>query len=199
MIVLVSGRAGAGKTVLCNYLADLISLSDPIRTGSVKSFAKSLKDQAKMMMWDGEKDSKGRKFLQDLGAVAREYNKDVWVRAAMAQIHAADEDFTFIDDWRFPNELVYMSKQEFNNVVVTVRVERPEQFHRLLGKDTYNDISEVALPELLPKMDPDGRADVITNPSITGQYDLVVWNSGSLEDLSRSAHHIVDELMTMEA
>jgi hypothetical protein len=114
----------------------------------VASFATGVKLVAQNSFgWDGVKDDRGRKLLQDVGGVGREYNKDLWVSHTIDRIIPSNKhyplDFVFVDDWRFPNEWEYIKKNGLYSVYA-IRLHAPNR-EMLLGKPTYNDVSEVSL------------------------------------------------------
>ncbi len=167
---MVSGRAGEAKTSFSNFCVEhLESLSTK---ATIVSFAYGVKSTANAMGWDREKDDKGRRLLQQIGNVGREYNEDIWANMAVGSIIESQVDVVFIDDWRFPNE-GNVILQKFANVI-KVRVCRPEEHHTLNGTELYDDISETSLPEI-----------------DTGFYNHVVDNIGSLEELGAMADEFV--------
>ena len=140
-----SGKAGTGKThsseiaqKLCNN-AGLSTFRAPL--------AKGVKDTARFMGWDGEKDRRGRILLQKIGAIGRDYDKDMWVRAAFCSIEESvgyPYDAVFIDDWRFTNELEFIQREQLLYKPVLIRLEAPDR-EILSGTPEYNDISETGL------------------------------------------------------
>lgn len=87
-----TGLAGSGKTYAATWFR--------LRTGkgSVWSFAAEIKAIAKSMGWDGVKDDRGRKLLQDVGMAGRAYDPWTWVSKM-----PTDQPI-IIDDVRFLNE-----------------------------------------------------------------------------------------------
>ena len=140
-----SGKAGTGKTYsstiaqkLCND-AGLSTFRTP--------FAKGVKDTASFMGWDGEKDRRGRSLLQKIGSIGRDYDKDMWVRAAFLRVEESvgyPYDAIFIDDWRFTNELEFIQREQLLYKPVLIRLEAPDR-EILLGTPAYDDISETDL------------------------------------------------------
>jgi hypothetical protein len=185
MIIMISGRAGEGKTSFANLCVEFLQKRG--YKAKVFPFAAGVKETAKSMGWDGEKDSDGRKLLQGVGNTGREYRKNVWANWNIREItdwllDIDGEDWVaFIDDWRFPNEGNVLS--ESFHPVKKVRVVRPERFHALNGTDLYQDISETSLPE----------AD--KDPSF---YDTIIYNSTSLEELENTAKQYVQRVIIGE-
>lgn len=87
----ITGLAGAGKTYAANWFR--------LRTGGeIWSFAAEIKRIAATMGWNGEKDARGRKLLQDLGSIGREYDRQCWVS------RMPTDRPVIIDDVRYINE-----------------------------------------------------------------------------------------------
>lgn len=86
------GLAGSGKTYAATWFR--------FRTGkgSVWSFAGEIKTIAKSMGWDGVKDDRGRKLLQQIGSAGRAYDPWTWISKM-----PIDQPI-IIDDVRFTNE-----------------------------------------------------------------------------------------------
>lgn len=88
------GLAGSGK----DTAAKALTAHGWVRTG----FADELKKLAWTLGWNGMKDEKGRRFLQDLGMAVRGYNENYWVNYLAARLFS-NETYVFTDV-RFPNE-----------------------------------------------------------------------------------------------
>ena len=159
--ILISGRAGVGKSTSAKILKDLLD-ADCL----LENFARGVKGVAYAMGWDGVKDAKGRKLLQDIGRVGRQYNEDIWVEMTEERIFTIlpPPEFVIIDDWRFPNEYNHI-KLDPAFEIETIRIDAPGR-ECLKGLPEYDDISETAL----------------TNNNF--EYDFLVDNEGSLEVLS---------------
>lgn len=111
------------------------------------AFADEVKRIAFMMGWDGKKDERGRRFLQDIGNRAREYDQDVWVRLAFAEAQRYER--MVFTDVRFLNEARWIK----NAGGVLVRVVRD-------GVGPANDdVSETELEQI--------RYDFLVNNSTT--------------------------------
>ena len=85
VVVLISGKAGAGKSTFAEYLEQ-----DAVKEGLScvrTAFADALKDIAyDNFGWNGKKDEKGRRLLQNLGDAGRSYNTDLWVNKVKDKI-----------------------------------------------------------------------------------------------------------------
>ena len=176
MIIMVSGRAGEGKTTFVEYCQDILVKEHQISSAKVP-FAGMVKDTATFMGWNGEKDNKGRKLLQEIGNTGRAYDINMWAKHAAEFIdrQPVKFEYVFIDDWRFPNEGRYL--QEHFRPTITVRVRRPEKYHTLLHTPLYNDISEISLPE----------AD--------GYYNYIIKNDSTRQELEKVARKFVKEIL----
>ena len=62
----IHGPAGSGKTTMAKGLIGAL-LNHDDATHTILPFAKPVKDVARNMGWNGEKDEKGRRLLQLLG------------------------------------------------------------------------------------------------------------------------------------
>lgn len=104
----ITGLAGAGKTYAATWFK--------LRTGGeIWSFAAEIKRIAALMGWDGEKDARGRKLLQDLGSAGREYDRKCWVS------RMPTDRAVIIDDVRFVNEAAAI--RSVGGIII--RIERP--------------------------------------------------------------------------
>lgn len=165
-VLLIGGKAGAGKDTVANFIqhnfpnVKRLALADPI-----KSIAFS-------MGWDGDKDEKGRRLLQHLGQVGREYNENMWVADAVWRINlnqlSTDNNLFVISDFRFPNEYSVL-KETFSDVVTLNIVGRQREMEDSLWKD----VSENSLSDF--------------------KFDYTLVNSGTLSDLEETVIKFVEE------
>lgn len=161
--VLVSGHIGSGKTLFSDMLVSEMNYKG--WRGARFSFASGVKEIAVRMGWDGKKDERGRRLLQDIGMTGRTYNQDVWVSDLIDKFIPLQIYYPFdiivIDDWRFTNEREYIEKNPMYDVV-TLRIKR-ELF------EDNNHISEHSLP----------RDD--------SYYSGIILNTGDMISLQRTA------------
>lgn len=160
IVVLISGYATSGKdtfgTMLVKYLPN----------SKILHFADPIKECAKIYFnWNGAKDEKGRKLLQQIGKIGREYDTDIWVKKLINRINESNDniEFLIIPDWRFKNEFEFITRQFGRRNVVTIRIKREVPI--------INDISERDLDDFT-------------------QYDFVVENNSSLDNLEQQAQLI---------
>ena len=119
MLIGIYGAAGSGKDAAA---ARLVSHHGFTRF----AFADPLKDLARAIGWDGEKDEKGRKLLQDLGHNGRRIlGEDVWVDALDRDMHfrgfIPTATNVVITDVRYENEVDLV--RHYHGLLV--RVDRP--------------------------------------------------------------------------
>ena len=176
MIILIGGKAGEGKSTLANFCIEYSkSLNLEV---TLIPFPSNVKKIGKLLGWDGNKDNKGRRLLQDVGRIGREYNPNIWADKIVDEIVSLFPiNYAFVDDWRFLNESNVM--QQHFSPVIKVRIRRPEEFHTLIGTSLYNDISETSLPE-------DDK-----------YYDFVINNNLSLGHLEREAENLINKIQTI--
>lgn len=180
VVILVSGKAGSGKTTVADFLYENLSNKD-----SLTVFRYGFADPIKFMCeayagWNKEKDERGRKLLQQQGQIYREYDENIWVKHFLTQLDRKSGMFPFnfavIHDWRFPNEHAYLLTNPLLEVV-TIRV-----FGRGgLDGEIALDVSENSLPE-------------VTADGFTWSYDFTVDNSGSIEQLNEKLEALLDSI-----
>lgn len=143
IVILLAGKAGAGKTSVANYMIDGLPEN---KVAGIAPFAMGIKTIATVVGWDNKKDEKGRKLLQQFGNAGREYNENIWVEFTMGALSSAKIPFDVIivDDWRFPNEYEWFLDKTNIFGVYKVRINRDE--HLLLNPED-TDISETSLPD----------------------------------------------------
>lgn len=153
-IVGLTGYAGAGKDEVgkCFVAAGYRRVA----------FADALKTTARKLGWDGNKDDRGRRFLQLLGEAMRVLDPEYWIKQAaraMSRPLAAGNCFV-ITDVRYVNEAEWIRK----NGGVIIRVVRP-----LLGP-ANNHVSELEMEAY--------------------NCDASIYNDGTLSDLAAEVDEI---------
>lgn len=126
-IILISGKAEAGKTTAANIIKGLLLEQKRDARVAIIPYAAQVKATAKLLFgWDGKKDEAGRRLLQWWGTdVVRARYPDHWVEEVMRLVDVARDqlDYVIIDDVRFPNEITRWQTAWFPTL--TIRVERP--------------------------------------------------------------------------
>jgi hypothetical protein len=146
VLIFVSGKAGTGKDTIALLLQE--ELKNIINAFIIRRyyFATGAKDIAFRIGWDGKKDNKGRKLLQDIGDVGRNYNPDTWATLSYKEFtrEVISIDFVLFPDWRHPNELEFFRcLSDFGNIF-TIKINAPNR-EVLLGTEFYIHKSETAL------------------------------------------------------
>lgn len=124
-IILISGKAGHGKTTFANFLEEELMLKGEVLR---IAFGDLLKDICcRYYDWDGEKNEEGRALLQLVGTeIVRERDEDFWTDHVARFAAVMRPDFVIIDDWRFVEEVERLSR--FFSDITTIRVERYEKW-----------------------------------------------------------------------
>lgn len=126
-IILISGKAEAGKTTAANIIKGLLLEQKRDARVAIVPYAAHVKNTAKLLFdWNGVKDEAGRQLLQWWGTdVVRAQYPDFWVEEVMRLVDVARDqlDYVIIDDVRFPNEITRWQTAWFPTL--TIRVERP--------------------------------------------------------------------------
>lgn len=96
-----------GKTTAADYLVERYSfrkyaLADPIKQIATESFG-----------WDGAKDDRGRRLLQEIGTVGRNYAPELWLDRFAERISADDGERLVVDDLRLGLEVEYLERLGF--------------------------------------------------------------------------------------
>ena len=110
--VAIGGRMQVGKTTAADRLVE--------RHGFVKyALAAPIKEIARSAFgWDGRKDARGRRLLQEIGTVGRNYRGDIWLDRFAARL-AAEAPRAVVDDLRLEREERYLRDLGFACVLVT--------------------------------------------------------------------------------
>lgn len=141
-IILISGLYGSGKSELASILHS--KLNGNFVNCERFSFAGKVKEIAyNQFNWDGKKDSKGRKLLQNIGNMGREYNSDMWVNYLSEKVGSYRNTLFIVDDWRYPNEYFNIKNINVERDVFTTRIFRNTK----RDKKVLQDPSESSLPE----------------------------------------------------
>lgn len=151
-----------GKTTCADHLVRRYgfvkhALADPIKEIARESFG-----------WDGSKNVRGRRLLQELGTVGRHYDPDIWLDRLAGKLRATDPVDVVVDDLRLAREVAYLERAGFTCVLVTRR------------------------RELVARTSDTGRARHETETGLDQlDFEWVVDNAGTFEDLYARLDRIV--------
>ena len=172
-IYVICGKARHGKDTTALAIKKAYSDKKVINLsyGSyIKEFAKNISD------WDGSEETKPRELLQHLGTevIRNNIDKDFFIKSLCNDIRVYSYyfDVITISDARFPDEVV-TPKKLFDDVI-TIKVVR-DNFETSLSDEEQKHSTETAL---------DGFND----------YDYVIENNGSIDELNEKVKTIVKEV-----
>lgn len=146
-IICITGKAQNGKSTAADILKELYESAE-LSTVMI-NYADYVKFVAyKHFNWNGEKDERGRSILQHVGTdLARQVNPDFWVNIVEMTVNTlfADADRIIIADCRFPNELEYWIRNEYN--MTSLKIVRTGDFNDGMTEEQRNHPSETALDD----------------------------------------------------
>jgi len=174
-IILVSGKAEHGKSTFAS------ALQKNLPNSVVVNFADRLKRMCgDFLGWDGQKDEKGRKLLQEIGTEMIE-EKGVphyWVSSMLGDISLLSDkvDYVIIGDWRFKKEIYYMIEKIGHAAIIPIKVFRPGHISALT-QEQLNHKSEVDLDDL---------------------FCITLENSSSMEELLDNAKWFAEKIQRVD-
>ena len=172
-IYVICGKARHGKDTTALAIKKAYSEKKVINLsyGSyIKEFARNISD------WDGSEETKPRELLQHLGTevIRNNIDKDFFIKRLCNDIRVYSYyfDVITISDARFPDEIL-TPKKLFDDVI-TIKVVR-DNFETSLSDDEQKHSTETALDNF-------------------NDYDYVIENNGSIEELDEKVKTIVKEV-----
>jgi hypothetical protein len=183
-LILIAGKKRHGKTTVSDYLFHELVNKFPTLPIQQEALASPIKINAmEFYGWDGQKDEKGRKLLQEIGDAGRNYDEDIFCKFLENKCLSGlfIPNVVIIDDWRYPNERDYFVKS-FMYDITTIRIER----NLLDDSATASHKSENSLPVANWQWYRDYDSDEL--------YNFSVFNTGSLEDLYEKLDSVIDYL-----
>ncbi|RMH56769.1 MAG: hypothetical protein D6679_08210 [Candidatus Hydrogenedentota bacterium] len=157
----IAGRMRVGKTTAARYLERRYGFY-------VCAFADQIKSIARVVGWNGEKDARGRKLLQDIGTVVRDYNERFWIDSLLKSLPA--DRSVAVDDMRMLLEHRILTEEAGFRTVLILRdssliLDAPE--------DTRNHVTEREVDLIEPWR--------------------VIENNGTFEELYEKLDRLLDE------
>ena len=125
IVITLSGNAGCGKDTAAKFMKEF--LEEQGYETELFAYADAVKECARFIGWNGEKDERGRKVLQIVGTeVGRNLiDENLWVNKVMDKIKNSTAEFCIITDARFPaNEIEIPRKIFGEDKVIAVKIER---------------------------------------------------------------------------
>lgn len=175
-IFIVSGKANSGKDTTCELINNYIKLKE-LKSINLQ-FSTYIKMYAKAISgWNGEEDTKPRSLLQEIGTsiIRDKIDNEFFIKRIIGDIKVYSYycDVITISDARLPEEIdsIY---EAFDNVV-RINIERPNYDNNLNSKEKKHR-TEVGLDNY-------------------NNYDYIIINDGTLEDLNKKIEKIVNEVL----
>lgn len=164
--IAIGGRMQVGKTTAADRLVAVHGFRKYALAAPIKEIART------DFGWDGRKDARGRRLLQEIGTVGRHYDRDIWLDRFAAALAADEPPRAVVDDLRLAREEEYLRRLGFVCVLVT----RPER--------------------LIPAMPEGGGTAGHETETEIGQVDVdaEIDNSGTFEELYERLDRLVVEL-----
>jgi len=170
-------KKGAGKTTSAKYIQQKLVGDFPSSVQTfLFAFGSKIKSVANHFGWDGEKDEKGRRLLQEVGDIGRHYNPNIWINFVLDEIikmKLVSDLFNkqrvyLVDDIRFEEEAEALKNLEVVDQTFIIRMDRDtgsNDSHRSEhGMDNYNG------------------------------WDLVIDNNGTMEELYEKLDGVIKNL-----
>lgn len=172
-IIVINGRGGVGKDEFVKWCRE--ANNDVYSISSVDY----VKEIARLIGWNGEKDVKGRKFLSDLKDALSEYN-DAPFKRCVEEIKDKISDY---------NRL----KKDTTNLVFFVHVREPKEIDR--WKEEFNAQTVLIRRPEIEKQTYTNHADLEV---MDYDYDYTYWNIYELPALRADAKGFMYWLMNQK-
>jgi len=165
-IIVINGSGGSGKDTFVEFVRECYTADKSIVVSCVSS-VEAVKEAAKVLGWDGNKDTKGRGFLAHL--------KDV-------SSLAYDGPFNYVAN---RCSKILQANQGKNNIIF-IMCREPNEIDRLIKYYSPCSISLLIKRPGIPKHGNHADDDVDNY-----NYDYTINNSGSLEDFKETARDFI--------
>lgn len=171
-IFIINGSGGVGKDAFVETVKSQAS-KERIVVDNYSSVTK-VKEIAKTIGWDGSKSEKDRKFLSDLKVLTTKYN---------------DMPFKYMKKYVD----IFMNLIKFDKArILFLHIREPEEIARAI-----NEFKEYNAKAILVKRD--SVKHIVSNMADENvynyDYDIVINNNGTLEDLKIKAEYFIDDFL----
>ena len=170
-VIMICGKARSGKDTLADFIINHLENKKPckVQIGQyIKYYA------MKYFGWDGEEETKPRDLLIHLGTdiIRNKIDQNFHINRLVQDLEVLSYfyDTFIVSDVRFPVEIEKV-KEKYDEVI-TIKISRDSEE---LNQSQKNNITETAL---------DNYTD----------YDYVIDNNGTLEELEQKAVDIIKEV-----
>lgn len=171
-IILIGGKARVGKDTMADYLVENLDNKDKICRVQVSQYIKYYAQ--KYFGWDGREETKPRELLQELGTevIRNKIDPNFHIDRLVQDIKVLSYfyDTFIVSDIRFPVEIEKV-KENYEDVV-TIKVIRDNEI--LTDKEQAH-ATETALDNY-------------------NDFDFIVDNNGSLEELKEKTLEIIQKI-----
>jgi dephospho-CoA kinase len=158
-VFVINGIAGSGKDTFVSMVGAIVP------TVNYSSVSK-IKDAAKLLGWDGEKDDKSRKFLSDLKRLSARYNNFPFKCMVKKIIDFFDDDI---------HEFLFLHIREPEEIERIVRLFKIQTV--LVKNDNVKQVTS-------------NRSDAEVYEY---DYDIIINNSGDLASLNKTAEKFCEQ------
>lgn len=169
-IYVVNGAPCAGKTTFENNVKQIVGE----KNCEILSTITPIKEIAKMVGWNGQKDLKSRKFLSDLKDLLTEYNDFSfnYISASIAEYVQFWGDYGVAADW----------------VTVFIDCREPEEIKKLCDK-----LGAKSLLIRRASAENSATSNHADEEVLNYDYDIVIENDGNLIEFANKAFDFVEK------
>lgn len=160
-IFIINGSGGSGKDTFCNLCSSFLSVYN------ISSIDK-IRESAKILGWNGEKDEKSRYFLAHMKYLSSKYN---------------NHPYEYIK-----NQIEYFKENDELDIMF-IHIREAEEIDKV--KNDFN-CKTIIVRNINIKEIKSNKADANVE---NYNYDLIIDNSGTLEDLKKVAFDFINAIM----
>lgn len=162
MVIIINGRPRVGKDTICDLTKEILGKDYCESISSVDG----IKEIAKQIGWNGEKDLRSRKFLSDLKDLFTNFN-----------------DYPFISTTRRIQNLIDMYENygiSENQYVIFVHIREPKEIQKIQQK--FNALTVIVERPLIDTKVSNHADEEVYNYD----YNYIIYNDGNKEDLKKT-------------